>query len=249
MSRVSPTVLLALVLGILPVVGHAAPCPVPDNQTLVTGDKECLVIKTFRSPGALAAPTLFVVLHGDSSYGGPSDYHYAVAEKLAESGQTNLVAVALVRPGYADSSGHISSGSTHGRKDNYTADNVDDVAGAIATLKSVYKASRVILIGHSGGAAIAGVILGRHPGLADAAVLVSCPCDVRAWRKSKSSQPWPRSESPSHYVDRVPKSARIAIVVGAMDTDVPPAISQALCRRTPGPGHCGDLNHCAEGLA
>jgi pimeloyl-ACP methyl ester carboxylesterase len=41
----------------------------------------------------------------------------------------------------------------------------------------------VVVAGHSGGAAIAANILGRHPALIDAALLVSCPCDVEKWRQ------------------------------------------------------------------
>jgi protein-S-isoprenylcysteine O-methyltransferase Ste14 len=36
----------------------------------------------------------------------------------------------------------------------------------------------VVVAGHSGGAAIAANILGRRPALIDAALVVSCPCDV-----------------------------------------------------------------------
>jgi hypothetical protein len=46
-----------------------------------------------------------------------------VARKLAESGK-NLVAVAMIRPGYDDGAGHTSSGRSFNRSDHYTAENV-----------------------------------------------------------------------------------------------------------------------------
>jgi len=85
-----------------------------------------------------------------------------------------------------------------------------------------------VLIGHSGGAAMAGVMLGRQPGLADAAVLIACPCDVPAWRAmhGRKDFPW-SSESAIRYVDRVPSSSQVAIVVGGKDDVTPPALSVA----------------------
>jgi pimeloyl-ACP methyl ester carboxylesterase len=40
-----------------------------------------------------------------------------------------------------------------------------------------------VLAGHSGGAPITGDLLGRLPSAVDGALLVSCPCDLAAWRK------------------------------------------------------------------
>ena len=67
--------------------------------------------------------------------------------------------------------------------DNYNASNTDAVAAAMTELKHKFHARKVVLAGHSGGAAISANILGRHAGIVDAALLVSCPCDVREWRK------------------------------------------------------------------
>jgi pimeloyl-ACP methyl ester carboxylesterase len=50
-------------------------------------------------------------------------------------------------------------------------------------LKRRYHAGTVVVVGHSGGAAIAANMLGRHPALIDAALVVSCPCDVEKWRQ------------------------------------------------------------------
>jgi hypothetical protein len=81
----------------------------------VTGGKECLVIKTYRGADIGNEPNLIVVLHGNASKGGPATFHYAVAQALAVP---NVVAVAMIRPGYYGETGHISTGSDLGRNDN-----------------------------------------------------------------------------------------------------------------------------------
>ena len=80
----------------------------------------------------------------------------------------------MLRPGYFDSNGKKSSGYDYGRKDSYTSKYVDAIANALSTLKKHYRAKKLVVMGYSGGAAIAGVIIGRTPGIVDAAVLVSC---------------------------------------------------------------------------
>lgn len=217
-------------------------CQAAGNVTEVAGGGACLVIRTF-APAA-PVPVLYVVLHGDVSAGGPSTYHYAMAERLAAGG----TAVALIRPGYHDDRGRASTGSNNGRRDNYTAENIGFVAEAVRTLRLHHRAARVVLVGHSGGAAVAGVILGRHPGLADAAVLVSCPCDVPRWRATRGG-PWRASESPSDWVAVVPPATQIVALAGLADDNTPPGLSEdyvaALTRRgvmaqyvpIPGAGH------------
>lgn len=59
---------------------------------------------------------------------------------------------------------------------------MDSVAAAVEALRKHHNASRVVLVGHSGGAANAGVILGRAAPLVDVAVLISCPCNIPVWR-------------------------------------------------------------------
>src|SRR6185436_16034197 len=89
----------------------------------------------------------------------------------------DVVAAGLLRPGYTDNAGDRSDGERgEARGDNYTADVADAVATATRALAQRVKARRVILVGHSGGASIAALVLGRHPGIADAALLVACGC-------------------------------------------------------------------------
>lgn len=208
------------------IAAMAAPCEAPDNLTRVTGGGECLLIRTLGH--AAEARTLFVLLHGNHSSGSPAVSQYRPAEALVRQGPSATVAVALIRPGYNDAEGKYSSGNAAGRADNFTAENIDVVADAIARVKAFHQARRLVLVGHSGGAAMAGVMLGRYPGLADAAVLVACPCDVSAWRamRGRGGLPW-SSESAIRYVDRIPAATQLAIVVGSADDVTPSALSVA----------------------
>ena len=70
------------------------------------------------------------------------------------------------------------------QKQTYTIQNIDMVAEAIQNLKNYYGSEKVILVGHSGGAATAGIIIGRYPSLIDSTILISCPCNVNKWRSS-----------------------------------------------------------------
>lgn len=204
-----------------------AACAQPDDLTRVQGDGLCLVIRTFAPANPVASvPALFIVLHGDTPEGGPSTYAYTEAQHLQDAAPPGSVTVAMIRPGYFDDQGNTSEGSNSDRRDSYTPANIAAIAGAILTLKSRYHPRRVVLVGHSGGAAIAGVILGKYPHLADAAVLVSCPCDIVQWRATRGGRPWTQSESPSAYVDRIPTDAQLVAITGSLDTNTPPFLGR-----------------------
>jgi len=180
----------------------------------VDGGGTCLAISVAGAETAGTAPKLVVLLHGDVSAGGPADYLYPFATSLAKPG---IVVVALLRPGYYDAAGHTSQGTNHNRRDSYTPANVTIVGKAIVTLKARYNASSVVAMGHSGGAAIAAVLLGRQPGLIDAAVLVACPCIIPRWLDERGARPFPNSLSPHKFVASVPKTARVRALTGTED--------------------------------
>jgi pimeloyl-ACP methyl ester carboxylesterase len=223
----------AFIAAALPVSGAVAGCP-PEGgiRDYVFGGGLCLVASTFGADAAGERPTLVVVVHGDISDGGAATYHAAFARTLARPG---VVAVALNRPGYADAAGRVSEGSTLGRQDNYTAANVAAIAGAIDALKQHSRAARTVYVGHSGGAAIGGVLIGRRPGLVDAAVLVSCPCDIARWLHERGRMPWTRSLSPDFFIPRVPKTTEVVAITGTADGNTFPALAEdyaaALARR------------------
>ena len=183
-------------------------------------------------PGPLAGTmfgsgqrALVVVLHGDLSNGRDATYHRSFAEDIARR-NSGVVAVALVRPGYSGGRGLQSAGSNNNRRDHYTRRNNDLVAESIRALQRATGARRVIVVGHSGGAAQVGAIIGRFPQLVDSAVLVSCPCDIGRWRSKRGRGAWQNSESPSQFASRVPRSTRVIAVVGSNDSNTAPVLSQ-----------------------
>jgi pimeloyl-ACP methyl ester carboxylesterase len=131
--------------------------------------------------------TLVVLLHGDR--GGSLEQRHlerwqAVGRSLAAADRD---VVFMVRPGYRTPLGS-SSGWANPYDDDYTAENVARVAGALAALRQTRQATRVVVVGYSGGAAITALLLGRHPGVADAALLLACPCDIPPWRAHRNMQ-------------------------------------------------------------
>jgi pimeloyl-ACP methyl ester carboxylesterase len=196
-----------------------------------------LKTKIYRSTKLSSHPVLIVVLHGDllGVRAIPAmTYHYVFAHNAAMQ-MDNLVVAALLRPGYRDDTGEQSEGErglTTG--DNYTPEVVDAVAQAIDQLKTKFHPVHTVLIGHSGGAAITGDLLGRWPSTVDAALLVSCPCDLVAWRKHmqqmQNNNPiWSapvKSLSPIDLADKVPPSVHVQLLVGSKDPVAPPELSQ-----------------------
>jgi pimeloyl-ACP methyl ester carboxylesterase len=221
--RVCASTVTCLALLLSGWTAHAA-CPAGSSvREWLQAGPLCLAAATYGADTAGSAPALVVVLHGDTSAGGPADYHYDFAHSLAKPG---LVAVALLRPGYSDRGGRASEGQDFGRRDHYTAEYIGAVGTAVEILKKEYGAARVVLVGHSGGAAYAGVLIGSKPGIAYGAVLVSCPCDVKRWREQRGGGVWTRSLSPSNFSAKVPATMRIVAVTGANDDNTPPQLAQ-----------------------
>lgn len=217
-------VVLAAVIGLGCLTANAAPCANEDFETRVTGESHCLVMRRY---GPTTPHTLVVWLHGDVSSGGPANYHFRLAESTATAfAAQSVMAVALVRPGYPDGHGGTSGVSLlhGGRRDHYTLENLGEVAGAVARLKTQYRPQRVILVGHSGGAATSAVVLGMRPGLADGAVLIACPCEKEAWRARRNGA-WPRSENPLLWTDRVAPLTRVRAITGGADDNTLPELA------------------------
>ncbi|TSE29871.1 Prolyl oligopeptidase family protein [Tepidimonas thermarum] len=202
---------------------YAEPCETEDFETKVTGVSQCLLIRRY---GPTEPAAMVVWIHGDVSSGGPANYHFRLAEKTAEDfSASSVMSVALVRPGYPDGSGASSTVSfLHGgRSDHYTPENISEVAAVIEKLRLKYQPKSVIIVGHSGGAATAAVILGMKPNLADAAVLVSCPCDLVSWRIGR--RPWVRSENPTQWVNKISASTRVIALTGTKDDNTSPNLA------------------------
>ncbi len=189
----------------------------------------------FPSPSINSEPNLVVVLHGDAPppYENPS-YHYRFAAKVATANK-DVLAVGLLRPGYTDPKGNHSEGERGQLNgDNWNARNTDAIAEAIDKLKSRYRARKVVVAGHSGGAAVTANILGRHPELIDAALLVSCPCvHVDEWRKNMldlTGIPVFKGKidtlSPIEQIKHISDKVFITLMVGTQDKVTPPRFSE-----------------------
>ena len=204
----------------------AEPCAA-DNRVRVSANDECLVIRTYGEPAERTS--LIIFIHGDgyrpdpSDYG-PSDYMYRIAQRYGTKG---VVAIGLIRPGYFDSRNNHSTGNSHREWDNYQLDVIETVAAAVKVLKNHYKAENVILAGHSGGSAISGVIIGKYPGLVNAAVLGACPCNVPDWRTMRRGyNNWRLSLSPHDFIGEIDKNTKVVAVTGANDDNTEPVLAR-----------------------
>ncbi len=222
--------------------GSAAPTRVPATsqsqasaagETLwLTGNGLRLKTEIFRSAKLSDHPVLIVVLHGDSPFRPPS-YQYEFARQAAAQLE-NAVVIPVLRPGYTDDSGEQSQG-VRGRTtgDNYTPEVVDSIAQIIEQLKKKFHPSATLLAGHSGGAAISANVLGRWPSTVNGALLVSCPCDLPAWRshmlKVQGNPIWLApvdSLSPLDLAGKVPTTVHVRMLVGSDDPVAPPELTQ-----------------------
>lgn len=161
-----------------------------------------------------------VFLHGDVSSGRSADYMLSSAQRFVND-VPGAHAVVLLRPGYFDRDGRVSAGSDCGRRDCYTETVVAVVSAAIATLKLRFGIRTIYALGHSGGSAILGNLIGRQPRLFNGVVLTSCPCDIRAWKPG-----WKDSLSPLDVADQIPKDLAVIAVTGRGDENTAPAIAR-----------------------
>jgi pimeloyl-ACP methyl ester carboxylesterase len=183
--------------------------------------------------GNLPASTLIVVLHGDAPFSNPS-YQYKFAADVSQA-VPGTAAVALLRPGYRDPFGAQSDGDRgFASGENYTSSVADDVSSAIRALKSKFGAAKVILVGHSGGAAIAANVAARSGRLVQQVFLVGCPCDVTAFRWHMARLQWSplwllpvSSLSPGDTLDQMDPATTITAISGSKDALTLPEYSQA----------------------
>lgn len=182
------------------------------------------------SPGS--SVPLIVVLHGDAPFINPG-YQYDVAVDLADTVQGTRV-VALTRPGYADAYGAKSDGDRgFASGDTYTLNVTKELAAAVQSLKEQWEAPSVILVGHSGGAAVAANIAALNPGLVQHVFLVARPCDVPAFRRHMARMQWSPtwllptdSLSPMRTLDRMDRRTKVTAITGANDPVALPEYAQ-----------------------
>ena len=201
-------------------------CSPANNINWVIGDDECLRITTIKPDQSPSVDKLIVYLHGDGSGAKrPSDYLQRSVEHIS---QDNVAHIILMRPGYFDSTGHYSTGKSHRnswRATSYNAHNVKEIAAVIRKLKTFHQAEQVILVGHSGGAALAALILGKHPDVADGAVLAACPCDVNKWVEMAGTRSGRGALSPIDYVDHIKPDVAVIALTGTLDNNTRPPLA------------------------
>ena len=221
-------------VALLSVVGWQAeaekPCEAPDNFTSVSGTGHCLQIRTY-IPRGDPPKTLVVMLHGAQSRGGDVDGNKVVARMAAR--RHGAIGVVIAQPGYT-LEGRTSTGTatrdTHPWY-RYRAEKIDSIAAAVATLKKHHEADRLVLVGHSLGAIVSGVLLGRRAPLVDAVILIGCPCDVEQVRFHLNRKQSPHALSPIDFLDAVPKSASILALTGENDRVTPPFIAERYVKK------------------
>jgi pimeloyl-ACP methyl ester carboxylesterase len=231
--------LAGLLLAGLPWAALAQQATCPDGKKADgverAGDsRHCLVIRTLapaQASARIAPKVLVVFLHGDNGGRTELKADSGPAALLAEKIQA--VTIAMQRPGYRSALGS-SDGQSGPGDDDYTPQNVGIVAAALGNLRSLNPGKKILLVGHSGGAAMAALIAGRFPGSADAYLLAACPCDVPAWRQWRGSSAGKASAwsslSPLAEAAKVPPGTLVSLVVGNKDENTLPLFSEAYVR-------------------
>ena len=148
------------------------------------------------------------------------------------------ILISITRPGWINNKNHKSEGKKNiSNGDNYVPqEDVDPIYRVIKKIKRKFNIEQIILIGHSGGAAITGILYGRFQNLIDEAVLISCPCIVPLWRKNffqklytkrnkKICIPKFKSKSPHDYAKKIDSKIKINIYVGDKDQNTFPLYS------------------------
>lgn len=97
MTRMIARAAAGLIVLLLAMTGPARACSAPT----------CANGLAYQAYGPAQARILAVFVHGDVSAGGPADYMYRYAQSFA-AGRRDVAAVALLRPGYYDSTAIVA---------------------------------------------------------------------------------------------------------------------------------------------
>ena len=151
----------------------------------------------------------------------------------------DILLISITRPGWTNIKDHKSEGKLNiSNGDNYIPkEDVDPIYRVIKKLKKKFKTLETLVVGHSGGAAITGILFGRFTKLVDSAILISCPCIVPLWRRDyynniikKTNKlfcmPKFKSHSPHQYVKKISSNLNIHIFAGNQDKNTLPIYSE-----------------------
>jgi len=225
-----------LLLAACKTASETATCEPEDFQTTVKGGQVCFAIEVSKTPGDVHK-TLLAFIHGDKTPDrdkidqseGFRFAHYPInaTRKTQERQFGSLITVLIWRPGIDTNLNRQSSGYW---SYNYAANRAlwiaDALAQAILRLKEYYKVERVVIAGQSGGAKLAAGIIGRHPDLAQIALLFGCPCDKRSSKRLGDEE-----FDPMEYVGQVSNLVEVVAVTGSKDEITPPMTVRGYIRR------------------
>ncbi|MBV8864686.1 MAG: hypothetical protein JO210_04720 [Acidobacteriaceae bacterium] len=173
------------------------------------------------------------MMHGDAPWVNPGR-QYAFGSNLADAVAGTRV-VTLLKPGSA----HPYEARSGGDRaiafgDSCASSVVDNIAGAIESIKSHWEAPSVVLVGDSGAAAVAAYVAALHPGLVQHVVLIGCPCDVPAlrshvWRSQRNLLwlPAVHNLSPLQSLDYMGKAIKVTAISGMNDSITPPQYARS----------------------
>jgi len=203
-----------------------------DFKNFVKTSDGCFAIDFIQNTDPAGKP-LVIFIHGD---GGPirrstEAYRENYADQFSLLRNAGFNIAIILRPGHRLPDWSQTSGYPTTKNDNYTGGIIAGISEAMGRLREHYKPSKMVLLGHSGGAMISGIIAGRHPGTADAAVLVAWGCNTREWRqwridsKGRRGQ-WYDSLSAHDFLDGIPKDMRVIAITGADDSNTKPSFAK-----------------------
>ena len=204
-----------------------------DMKQSVKAGGGCFAIDLVGNKDIAKGEPLAVFIHGDRQpVNRENSYVRPYAFLFAGLNAYRFNAIAIARPTYSVPTGKTVGVPGYYLKDQYIPGAVDGVADAVKALKEHYRPSRLVLIGHSGGSMISAILLGRHPGIADAAVLIAWGCDTQTWRqwridsKGRRGQ-WPESLSAWDYIPKIPPaSVKVIAITGAADNNTLPKFAR-----------------------
>jgi dienelactone hydrolase len=230
---------LALAVFWLPLAQAVVPdIQCPDGSKAAGGiervgnSSRCVVIRKFEPATTSSnAKVLVVFLTGDSRGSGEPPAERGTAFNLSQQLKASAIALQLEddRSDTDISDGTEGNASAH---DDYTPGNVAILARALDRLRALNRGKKILLIGHSVGAAMTALLASRFPASADAYLLAACPCDVPQWRQWRNASTgktgrWVHSLSPQDEVEKIKASTRIALVVGNKDDNTLAKFSEA----------------------
>lgn len=106
----------------------------------------------------------------------------------------------------------------------FAPDVVEAMNSAISTLKDTFGASELVLVGYSGGAAIAALVAARRDDVVGL-ITVAGNLDHRAWTSYHRLSPLSGSLNPvdfAHKIEGIPQTH----FIGELDTVIPPGLAR-----------------------